>query len=457
MAKILVVDDDPEVRSLTVEVLNRHGHETVEAADGETALRLIRAERPNAVVLDYSMPGLTGLDVLARLKAEGPDTAVIMLTVQTEVPLVVEAMRRGAYDFVTKPYRFEDLTLRVDRAVERDQLVREVESLRAEVGAGSLRGAMGPSPQIEKLVERVALVASSSYSVLIVGETGAGKELVARAIHSHGARRRGRFVALDCGAVPESLIESELFGHERGAFTGADRRKEGHFQLAHGGTLFLDELGNLPVATQGKLLRALQEREVRPLGAKEPIQVDVRIIAATNAPLDDEVRAGRFRADLYYRVNEFGLVLPPLRERREDIPHLARRFLAEASRELKRPAFEIADDAVELLTAYRWPGNARELKNVMRRAALLSDGVVGRQHLDVLTSAGRAGAAPVEVPRAGQRRSLREIIEDMTARAEQEAIRQALEETRGNKTEAARLLRVDYKTLYLKLRRYGMK
>jgi DNA-binding NtrC family response regulator len=457
VSRVLVIDDEPDVQAILTDLLAGRGLEVVTAGDGEEGLARIQSDSPSIVLLDLAMPKLTGMEVLARLREEHSRVPVIVVTAFADVPKVVEAMRLGAWDYVTKPFNCDELLLRIQQVLERQALIAEVEALRGEIGAGGLKTQMGPSEQVRKLAEQVRLVATSNFSVLVEGETGTGKELVARAIHRQSARRDGRFVALDCGAMPETLIESELFGYEKGAFTGADRRKDGYFRLAEGGTLFLDEVANLPTAVQSKLLRALQEREILVLGGKQPLRVDVRIIAASNVPLQGEVRASRFRQDLYYRLNEFSVRVPPLRERREDILYLARRFLEEVSMELRCGAAELSDDAVHLLLRYSWPGNARELKNVIRRAALLSSGLVTSEHLMALAvdaDSEPPSDAPTRAPRPSL--SLREAAEAAVAQAEQEAIRQALAATRGNKSEAARLLRTDYKTLHLKIRRYGI-
>jgi transcriptional regulator with GAF, ATPase, and Fis domain len=305
------------------------------------------------------------------------------------------------------------------------------------------------------VIQQVTQVAESNFTVLVQGETGTGKELVARAIHQQSPRRPAPFVAVDCGAIPETLVESELFGHERGAFTGAQARREGHFQLAKGGTLFLDEIGNVPLATQAKLLRALEQREVNPLGATRAVAVDARIIAATNSELEESVKAGRFRADLYYRLSEFTIALPPLRSRREDIMHLSQRFLDEVSMELRRPVRRIADEAMQVLLHHDWPGNVRELRNVVRKAALLATDVVTPEHVPALSASvpapSRAAAEPM-----GEDLSLREVAELAAGQAEREVIRHALESTKGNKSQAARLLRTDYTTLHAKMKRYGI-
>jgi len=302
--------------------------------------------------------------------------------------------------------------------------------------------------------EQIKQVADSPLTVLVEGETGTGKELVARAIHQLSARREKPFVAVDCGAMPDTLIESELFGYEKGAFTGAHQRKEGQFQLAGEGTLFLDEIVNLPLPTQAKLLRALQERQVQPLGSKRPVQVLARIIAASNVPLEREVRAGRFRQDVYYRLNEFAITLPPLRER-DNILHLANEFLPEAGMELGRPCRKISEAAAQVLLRYHWPGNVRELRNVIRRAILLAADVIEPAHLSVIPVDSPPTAALREAPAPGDC-SLKEIADAAAAQAEQDAIRRVLQLTGGNKSEAARLLRTDYKTLYLKMKHYDI-
>ena len=317
-----------------------------------------------------------------------------------------------------------------------------------------LRWFIGPSRQMEKVVQQIKQVADSPLTVLIEGETGTGKELVARAIHQLSARREKPFVAVDCGAIPDTLVESELFGYEKGAFTGAHQRKVGQFQLAEGGTLFLDEMVNLPLPTQTKLLRGLQERHVQPLGGKWPVPVNVRIISASNVALEREVRAGRFRQDVYYRLNEFKITLPPLRER-DDILHLANEFLLEGGLELGRPCRKIAEAAAQVLLRYRWPGNVRELRNVIRRAILLASDVIEPEHLSVIPIDSSPDTALREETTLAEA-SLKQIADAAAADAEARVIRRVLRITGGNKSEAARRLRTDYKTLYLKLKQYGI-
>jgi len=462
MLKVLIVDDEAGIRDTVAGLLAAEGLETIEAQDGEAALDLIERAAPDVVILDLGIPKLPGMEVLRRARGIAPDLSIIMLTGVDDVRTAVEAMQLGATDYLTKPFVPLDLTLRVRRALERRALLDEIHTLKSEITHGrSLAALMGTSRSIQGLIHRVQQVAGSDFTVLIQGETGTGKELVARAIHHQSGRRDKPFIAIDCGAIPDTLIESELFGYEKGAFTGAERRKEGHFQLADGGTLFLDEVANLPPPVQSKLLRALQERTVWPLGARTAVGVDVRIIAACNVALEAETRTGPFRPDLYYRLSEFPITLPPLRERRDDIAPLAARFLEEASVELKRPARGLAPDAVRALLAHAWPGNVRELRNVVRRAVLVSRGVVTADDLGVLgqDAARRSGdgdAAPVVSGVEPDVTTLKAAGNQGAAEAEQRAIRTALAAAHGNKSEAARLLKTDFKTLHVKMKRFGI-
>ena len=457
MTKILVVDDEAEIRSLLGAVLQGKGFEVVSAEDGSAALQQVQREHPAVTLLDLSMPRMGGMDALPEIKRLDPELPVIICTAHADLATAVRAMKLGAYDYVTKPFDIELLVLTVKRAVERQELRSRIEELKRQGQGGSLAERMGGSPAIAQVIQLVSQVADSNFTVLVQGETGTGKELIARAIHQQSSRRQTPFVAVDCGAIPETLVESELFGHERGAFTGAQAKREGHFQLAKGGTLFLDEIGNVPLATQAKLLRALEQREVQPLGSTRPVPVDVRIIAATNAELEEGVKAGRFRADLYYRLGEFTISLPPLRSRREDIIHLAQRFLDEVSMELRRPVRGITGEAMQALLRHDWPGNVRELRNVVRKAALLATDMVTAEHIPVLSSSVvSAPARPATSGAVGEDLSLREVAELAAVQAEREVIRHALEATRGNKSQAARLLRTDYTTLHAKMKRYGI-
>jgi DNA-binding NtrC family response regulator len=482
-ARVLIVDDDPALLLALPEALRlRMDGVSVDVADSAvSALDQIAARDYDAIVTDIKMPGMDGLALLAEIRTRRPDTPTLMITGHGEHDLVVHALRGGAYDFIPKPIDRDYFVASLVRATQTRELSRrakeqqfaverrlnELEAIVEErtrnlretekIIESPLRFLMNPSGQMEKVVQQIKQVADSPLTVLVEGETGTGKELVARAIHQLSDRREKPFVAIDCGAIPDTLIESELFGYEKGAFTGANQRKVGLFQLAEGGSLFLDEIVNLPLPTQAKLLRALQERQVQPLGGRQPVRIAVRIVAASNVPLELEVRAGRFRRDVYYRLNEFAITLPPLRER-DDILHLANEFLREAGMELGRSCCKISQAAAEVLLSYHWPGNVRELRNVIRRASLLASDVIELEHLAVLPvdpppttaeTAFRGESTPVGS-------SLREIAEAAATYAEQQAIRRVLQVTSGNKSEAARLLRTDYKTLHLKMKQYGI-
>ena len=478
---VLIVDDDLALLEALPEALRlRMGGVTVETADSAAvALERIAARDYDAIVADIKMPGMDGLELLTEIRTRWPDTPTLMITGHGENELVVGALRGGACDFIHKPIDRDYLVTALQRAmaarkasrrVKEQQLALEhhLDTLevvvehraqglrgRREVSESPLSWLMGSSGSMEKVVQQIEQVADSPLTVLVEGETGTGKELVARAIHHLSARRDKPFVAVDCGAIPDTLIESELFGYEKGAFTGAHQRKEGQFQLAGGGTLFLDEVVNLPLPTQAKLLRALQVRQVQPLGGTQPVAVQVRFIAASNVPLEREVRAGRFRQDVYYRLNEFAITLPPLRER-DNILHLANAFLAEASAELDRPCRKISEAAAQVLLRYPWPGNVRELRNVIRRASLLAADVIEPEHLSVLPIDSAATVTARQSERAPAGSSLKELAEAAAADAEGHAIRLALQATGGNKSEAARLLRTDYKTLHVKMKQYGI-
>src|SRR5499433_3282086 len=374
-ATLLVADDDPGLRESLERTLTREGYRVVLASDGRAALERVQAGGVDLIVTDLRMPGLTGLELLRAAKAIMPDVDVILLTAFGTVEEAVKAMKDGAYDFLTKPFRREQLIKLVDKALERRDLIEQNKALKKQLEDIRAKGQMiGSSPAYRRMLSLVEQIADSSATILIQGESGAGKELVARTIHERSGRRAGPFVAVNCAALPETLLESELFGYEKGAFTGAAGRKEGRFELADGGTLFLDEVADLSPVTQPKILRVLQEGEFDRLGGTRSIKIDVRLVAASNQDLAQLVKERRFREDLFYRLNVITVHVPPLRERREDIPLLAQHFLRVYAAKNNRRLEGLTDDALKRLEAYAWPGNVRELENVIERGVVLARG-----------------------------------------------------------------------------------
>jgi len=453
MPTVLVVDDEPAVReSLRMLLKREYSIETAESVD--TALSAVSRCSPDLVLLDVVMPGRNGLDLLAEFRQSGIDIPVVVLTATNTVAVAVEAMKMGAADFVTKPFELEPLRLKVAQILERQMLEREVVRLRDEVRQRHQLGRMvGRSPAIQEVFRTVERLAKASATVLISGESGTGKELAARAIHDLSLRSAEPFIAVNCGAIPRDLIESELFGHEKGAFTGAADQRIGRFEAASGGTLFLDEIGELEANLQVKLLRALQERVVERVGSTRPVPIDVRILAATNRDLEAEVEAGRFRSDLYYRVNVVPLVMPPLRERREDVELLAETFLARAPRPNAEEAGPTLSDAAHrALLDYGWPGNVRELENAIEHGIAMADGPL----IDV-------GQLPLPVRRSGQAEALREEwrqggidFEQLVSGFESEILREALERQEWNQTRTAASLGITRRILKLKMDKLGI-
>lgn len=422
----------------------------VEVASGAEALERAATTLPDLALVDVRMPGLSGQETLRRLKECAPGLPVLMITSDADVASAVESMRLGAEDYLTRPINPDALVLRVRRLLELRSQRDELEALREQPGGYNVCGL--PSPASQRVAGQVREYGDTPLSVLITGETGTGKEVVARALHLRSNRRRGPFVAVDCGAIPEALFESEMFGHEKGAFTGAERTHPGYFQLAIGGTLFLDEVGNLSPACQGKLLRALQEKTYRPVGGSTPCALDARVLAASNVALEGSVA---FRQDLFFRLAEVVIELAPLGRRLEDLPVLARRLIAEAGIELRRPVAGLSSEALQRLGAYAWPGNVRELRNVLRRAVLRTEGLVELADVEGVLGA-RLASAIATLP-ANADLDLKAVAERAAAEAELVAIREALRRAGGNKTAAARLLKVDFKTLHAKMTRLGIK
>ena len=439
-ARILVVDDDQSSRELLARILTSAGHRVTALTDGREAVATLDAgDPPDLVVSDIRMAEMDGLQVIDAFRERAPETPVILVTAFGNIDGALEAIRRGAADYLSKPYDVDAIKLVVARALQHRALAMENRALRRGLrDRFRLENVVGRSEAMLQVYKTAARVASTDATVLIQGESGTGKELVARAIHTASPRASGPFVAVDCGAIAEGVLESELFGHTRGAFTGAQAARRGLFEEAHHGTLFLDEIGDVGPNLQARLLRALQEGTIRRVGANDPISVDVRIVAATNRDMDAAVKQGTFRADLYYRLHVVSIRIPPLRERREDIPLLAEHF---AQKHGRAEGSAISPEARELLVAYDWPGNVRELENAVARAlALNPSGVVIPEDLPDAIRLAQAEPAPVPLPQPGDRPTLAEL--------EQRYAAQVLSETGGNKTRAAEILGIDRKTLY---------
>ncbi len=451
--RILVVDDEPSVRESLRMVLKDQYH-VIQAKSGDEALERIDAEHVEVVLLDIIMPGMDGLEVLERIKQRATTPQVIMLTATKTVKTAVNAMKLGAFDYVTKPFDVEELLLIVDRAVQSAALAREVEALRSEVGIRyKFDNIIGNSRKIQAVLGTVSMVAPLKTTVLITGESGTGKELIARAIHYNSPRLNGPLVTLNCAAIPESLLENELFGHERGAFTDAYTKQLGQFENANDGTLFLDEIGDMQPSTQAKILRVLEQGEFLRIGGTQAINVDVRVIAATSRDLHQGMRDGTFRSDLYYRLNVVAIHLPPLRERKEDIPLLVQHFLTTKIAELAISEKRFSSEALDLLQQYSWPGNVRELDNVVERSLVLSTGnlMVAEDLPQYLVS---NDGNPQAVQQAVLRGETR--LSDAVDQFELALIRKALAETQYNQTRAAALLGTTRRILKYKIDKLGL-
>ncbi|HYM37722.1 MAG TPA: sigma-54 dependent transcriptional regulator [Nitrospiraceae bacterium] len=442
---ILVVDDDAVARQLLADALKKEGYEVDIAAGGADAIALGRRKRFDAVLTDIKMGEVDGLAVLREFRQCSPETAIVLLTAFGSMDGAVEAIKQGAYDYLAKPFRKEDIKLVVRRSLEHSRLVRENARIREELRERHGSPLIGSSPAILEVYKLVARVSSGKSTVLLEGESGTGKELVARAIHTNSPRRGRPFVPVNCAALTETLLESELFGHEKGSFTGAVAAKRGLFEAADEGTLFLDEIGDIGPALQVKLLRVIQEQEVRHVGGTASIKVDVRIVAATNRDLAQMVKEGKFREDLFYRLNVVRIVVPPLRERREDIPMLAHHFLQKASSANSQPVRGFVPETMALLERYAWPGNVRELENVVERTVSLAPGPLIMPD-DLPETVRKAEAAPARGAEALL--SLDEV--------EKRHLNRVLRETDGNKVRAAKILGIDRRTLYRMAERFGI-
>jgi two-component system response regulator AtoC len=444
-----VVDDEENLRLVLRTLLRRHGYEVETAASGEEALALVDSFGPDFVLTDVRMPKMGGLDLLATLKAKGNDATVIVMSAYGNMDMAIEAMKTGAYDYVQKPFKPDEVVLALRKAEERELLRRENRALREEIRKEhKFEDILAKSPSMQDIFRTISKIADYKTTVLVTGESGVGKELVARAIHRRSSRRGGPFVAVNCGAIPENLLESELFGHKKGAFTDAVQDRRGLFEEANGGTLFLDEIGELPLGLQVKLLRVLEDEKIRRLGETRDIKVDVRIVTATHRDLTAETKAGRFRDDLFYRLNVLPIHIPPLRERRDDIPLLIDHFTTRNNTRLGTSIRGLDTEARRLLYEYAWPGNVRELENTIERAMVLAEGdQIGA--LD-LTERIREARDPIQMHLASGELSVKKTMRFI----EELLIRKALQKTKGNRTRAAEILEISHRALLYKIKDY---
>ncbi len=453
-SQILVIDDEPSNREALSLLLNGAGYRVQSAESGEEALAILKQTPFEVVITDLFLPGVSGIDILKKIKVDSPYTNVILITGQASAETAVEAMKEGAFDYITKPFNFEELKVQVSKALEKSRLVAENLYLRQQLrGKYKFDKMIGNSLAMQQVFSRMEKIVQTDSTILILGESGTGKELVAKAIHYNGSRKDKPFIAINCGAIPADLLESELFGHMRGSFTGATADKPGKFELANNGTIFLDEIGTMPMHLQMKLLRVLQEHEVERIGSGKKTNLNVRVISATNADLEGQVKKGVFREDLYYRLNVIPILLPPLRERREDIPLLARHFLQKSCKEMKRPLMGLSPAAILALETYDWPGNVREMENVIERTVALTDGeTIEKSDLPTAIGGGtdvepHLGLVCPRIPEEGV--DMVKVIEEL----ERCLIRQAMATGSGVKARAAKLLGINRTTLVEKIKR----
>jgi two-component system response regulator HydG len=456
---ILIVDDEPDIRLVMTANLTREGYDVDTAEDGLEALKKVETRDFDAVILDHQMPNLTGMEFLSRLRsgvpADAPDVPVIVITAYGTIEMAVQAMKDGAYSYLTKPIRYEDLSLQVKNAVERHRLTREVRTLRDEVEDRYQFGnIIGRNPRMQEVFQTIRTVADTDATVLIHGESGTGKELIARAIHYNSGRKDKPFVVVSCSALPETLLESELFGHEKGAFTGAIRRRVGRFEMAEGGTVFLDEIGEMSVPVQLKLLRVLQEREIERVGGNQTIKVDVRVIAATHRDLQQAMREHQFRQDLFYRLNVVPLKLPSLRERLDDVPLLAAHFLKKYAEKNQRPVKGFSADALEALGGYSYPGNVRELENMIERAVIMEkDDTIQRSALGQAAT----GRQVLSETMGDDPGPFRQVKTRIVEQFEREYLSRLLTLYKGNLSRSSRHAGMNIKNFHEKMAKYGIK
>lgn len=450
---VLIVDDEKVQRQVLSGDLKSRGFKVLEADSGEAALDVVRKNIVDVILSDLKMPGASGIDLLTNLKEINPDISVVIMTAYASVETAVQALKKGAYDFITKPYNLDEIELVIKRIIEKNNLKSELKYLREQLESNNkLEGVLTNSNKMKKVIDVAARVASSKASVLILGESGTGKEVLARAIHYASKRKDKLFVPVNCAALNENLLESELFGHEKGAFTGAEKLHKGRFELANEGTIFLDEIGDLPMHLQVKLLRVLQEEQFERVGGSSTIKVDVRVIAATNKNIEDLIKEGKFREDLYYRLNVVNMQLPPLRERKEDIPLLISEFSKKYLKETEKSKIEFSKEALDLLMKYNYPGNIRELENIVHHSIVLSRN-------EIITT----DDIPIGIKAPGSEKDLNSCFEEGTSLTEKvellerTMVTNALQKTNGNQTAAAKLLGISERNLRYRLEKWGIK
>ena len=451
---ILVADDDASIRSLLKQLLADEGFAVHEASTGIEVVDKVKESSPDLVIMDVRMPELDGIEALARLKSTNPKTAVLIMTAFGSSNAAIRAMELGAFDYITKPFELDKISHSVKRVLDYQDLTQEVEVLRDEISSlVQTERIVGNSPAMQEVYKTVGKVAKADATVLITGESGTGKELVAEALHFNSNRRSGPLVKVSCAALPESLLEAELFGHEKGSFTGAMTQRRGRFEMADKGTIFLDEIAEMTMPTQTKLLRVLQERKIERIGSNLPIKVDIRIVCATNKDLQKQVEQGKFRDDLYYRLNVINIHMPPLRDRKEDIPSLVEHFLAKHRYSATAQPAAISEEAIRRLMEYNWPGNVRELENVIERAVVLSRGqIITSRELPF----GEHDAGEGEEGEGGEEKGDSSFFKKSVAQFEKDLIMKALRDANGNRSKAAEMLGIYRRLLYAKIKEYGL-
>jgi DNA-binding NtrC family response regulator len=449
--KVLIVDDDESMRFFLTEAMKKRGYEIEAVGDAEAAVEAVKKRTFDLVMMDIRLPGMSGLDAIPLIKEQDPQSTIIVMTAYGSKQLALDAMRAGAYDFFTKPFKMDEMTIVISRAFEKRTLQKEIKKLEEKVRRQyAFENITGTSAAMEHVYELIQKVVQTDVTVLVCGESGTGKELIAQAIHYHSARKDDPFVKLNCVAIPEGLLESELFGHEKGSFTGAIQRKSGKFEMANTGTIFLDEIGDMSLATQAKILRVLQEKEFELVGGTETVKIDVRVIAATNKDLSTAVQDGGFREDLYFRLNVFCIVVPPLRDRKEDIPLLVEHFLLNANEDMSRAVKGMSKETIDLLMMYHWPGNVRELENCVHRAVVMTDDeiIVPKClpiHIQSIADKPKY-SLPDEV----------ESLDDTLCDVEKQIIVETLHQTGGVQSKASRILGISERSLWHRVKKLNI-